>query len=66
MIISGISTLKNGSVIAEPGSLMVSLAAKKYKVPLIVVSRGFGLTEKVLIDQHMLLAENPMKYYEKK
>ena len=30
-----------------------------------IVCRGFSLTEKVVIDQHSLLADNPMKYFNK-
>ncbi len=65
IIISAESILKNGAVISEPGSLMVALAAKKYNVPILAVGRGFCLTEKVMIDQYSLLAENPMKYFKK-
>lgn len=65
VVISAESVLKNGSIIAEPGSLMVALAARKYNIPIVVLSRGFCLTEKVLIDQYSLLAENAMKYFPK-
>lgn len=65
VIISAESVLKNGAIIAESGALMVSLAAKKYNVPVIALSRGFSLTEKVMIDQHSLVTENPMKYFQK-
>lgn len=57
--------MKNGSVISQPGSLMLAIAAKKYNIPVIAISRGFGYTQKVMIDQHLLLADNPMKYFNK-
>jgi fructose-1-phosphate kinase PfkB-like protein len=44
VIISAESILKNGAVIANSGSLMVALAAKKYNIPVIIVARGFSLT----------------------
>jgi len=56
VIISAESILKNGAIISESGSLMVALAAKKYHKEVIVIGRAFCLTEKLLIDQHVLLS----------
>ena len=44
---------------------MVALAARKHNIPIVALGRGFCLTQKVLIDQYSLLAENPMKYFPK-
>lgn len=65
VIISAESILRNGAIISESGSLMVALAAKKYQKEVIVIGRSFCLTDKPLIDQHVLLSENPMKFYKK-
>jgi translation initiation factor 2B subunit (eIF-2B alpha/beta/delta family) len=65
VVISAESILRNGAIISESGSLMVALAAKKYNIEVIVVARGFCLTEKSLIDQHTLLSENPTGFFEK-
>lgn len=65
VIISAEVILKNGAVLSETGSFLVALAATKYNVPLVALGRGFCLTEKVMIDQYSLLAENPMKYFKK-
>lgn len=32
---------------------------------MVAICRGFSLTEKVMIDQHSLVTENPMKYFQK-
>jgi hypothetical protein len=65
VIVSADSVLRNGSVICESGSLMLALAARKYQIPVVALSRGFGLTQKSIIDQYILLAENPMTFYPK-
>ena len=65
VIISAESIFKNGAIVAESSSLMIALAAQKYNIPVVIVCRGFSLTEKVVIDQHSLLADNPMKYFNK-
>jgi len=44
---------------------MLVLAAKKYHIPVFILSRGFGLTQKSIIDQYILLSENPMTFYPK-
>ena len=57
--------MKNGAVLAESGSLMTAIAAKINNKPVLIVSRGFSLTDKFMIGQGTLTVhDNPLKYFD--
>ena len=55
VISSADSIMQNGGALAPSGSLMLAVAAKKYRVPVLVLGRAFNLTEKTMIGQDQLL-----------
>ena len=58
------SILKNGNVLGCSGALMVALNCKMYKKPLYCLSRGFCLTDKIILENKILsMSGNPLKYF---
>ena len=57
VVLSGDAILLNGGILCGSGSLMVAAAAKKHKVPIMALGRGFSLTETTIIKQRMLLEQ---------
>ena len=54
VIISSDSMTKTGGVLSGSGSLMLSLMARRRKVPVIVISRNYCLSDRVLLSQKTL------------
>lgn len=64
VVLSADSILLNGGILSGSGALMIAAAAKKQRVPIMALGRGFSLCEKSLIQQKGLLEnENPLEYF---
>lgn len=64
VIISSDSITKTGGVLSGSGSLMLCLMARRRKIPVVVISRNYCLSERVLLGQKTLTCGiNPSEHF---
>ena len=64
VVISSDCILKTGGILSPSGSLMLAIMSRRHNIPLIIISRNYCLSDKILLNQKSLTTcINPAEYF---